>query len=191
MKKISKAFTLSSAVYLLLLMLGCAQQTIVPLTYEPVSLPVSGCPHTLVVLPFEDAREDTVSIGLTAQGTPFYPEDFVEDWFSTALMQQLRALGCTVKPGLRDNPQGENLIQGEIKTAFLRQHSRSEYTVSLGMTLIVEKDGTKAYEEQFSVELQKWVLPKQEAPALFLKEALQEIMRAAVPKLLAAVRQAS
>ena len=191
MNTFSKVFTISSAFCFLLLLLGCAQQTIVPLTYQPVSLPVSGCPHTLTVMPFEDAREETMSIGLTAQGRPFYPEDFVEDWFSTALTQQLRSVGCTVKPGLRDNPHGENLIQGKINTAFLRQHSRSEYTVSLGMTLILKQNTTKVYEEQFSVELQKWILPKQDAPSLFLQEALQEIMRSAVPKLLDAVRQAS
>ncbi len=191
MNTFSKAFTLSSAVWALLLVLGCAQQTIVPLNYQAIPLPVDGCPHALTVMPFQDARSDTLTIGLSPRGAPLYPEKFVEDWFTSALRQQLRSLDCTVIPGTEDNPQGEHIVRGEIQTAFLRQHSSSEYTISLEMTLILMKNKSKAYEESFSVEVQKWVLPKKDAPAIFLEEALQDLMRAAVPKLLAAIRQAS
>ena len=185
-----KSFGLAASSLCFLLVLSCTQ-TIVPLSYQPVAVPVSDCPQQLRVAPFEDARGDTLGIGLTARGTPFYPETFIEEWFTSSLRQQLRTVGCAVQPGAEKSSPDELLVRGTIRTASLRQHSASEYTVTLAMNLILEKQNAKIYEENFSVKLQKWVLPKAENPTLFLQEAMQELLRTAVPKLLDAAKHPS
>lgn len=165
--------------------LGCTQ-TIVPLGYEPVAVNSLKCKNKLNVAAFEDLRPQTRTIGTTRKGYSFYAESYVEDWFSRALVQQLRATGCPATLVRQGEPSGNPVIQGKIRQISLHERARTKYEAALKLTLVLINQGKTIHEETFSVRMQKTVLPKGDTPRNILREAMQDLLREAVPKLIEA-----
>ncbi|MCF8105099.1 MAG: hypothetical protein K9K64_06425 [Desulfohalobiaceae bacterium] len=185
MKGYAKTGMLFFVLIFFLLSLGCTQ-TIVPLNYEPVSVASLKCVQKLTVIPFEDSRPQTRTIGRTRQGEAFYPESYVEDWFSRSLIRQLKAQGCPVEPGRDGKTLETPVVHGLVRQVLLRERTATKYEAVLKMTLVLREQGKDIYEETFSVQLEKTVLPKSDNPRKILLEAMQDLMGEAVPKLIQA-----
>ncbi len=180
-----KKVSFFSLLAVILLSLGCTQ-TIVPLNYEPVSVASLNCGKKLTVTPFDDTRPQTRTIGTTRKGNAFYSESYVEDWFTQSLVRQLKAQGCPVESAGAGESLKTPAAHGRIRQVVLRERTRTKYEAALKMTLMLKDQGKDIYEETFSVQLEKTVLPTGDTPQKILREAMQDLMGEAVPKLIEA-----
>jgi hypothetical protein len=145
---------LSSLLLTLALGLGaCASNTVVQLRYQP-STPPEGkaCGQSITVLPFEDKRADTLTIGTLGDGKRYYAENDPVEWISWAMFEELKARGCDVK--YREKPDAAPLTGYVVSGSFDRINvdRAPSLTVKADLSLNVKitKDGQFVAENIYS-----------------------------------------
>ena len=170
---------------------GCASNTVVQLRYQP-SQPQAGqvCSQSFTVLPFEDKRDDTLTIGTLGDGKRYYAENDPAEWVSWAMFEELKARRCAVK--YREKPDGAPLTGYVVSGSFDRINvdRAPSLTVKADLRLKVklERDGQFISENVYSGSREDLGVTVVQAAQSVLASTLQYLLQDAATNLVKAAK---
>lgn len=150
-------FTTARAV-LLVLALGlasaaCANNTVVPLRYQPSALQAGqACTQTFTLLPFVDKRAETLTIGTLGEGKHYYAENDPAEWVSWAMFEELKARGCNVSFREKQStaPAKGYVVSGSFDTLNVARGTNLMVKADMRLNVKLEHDGQFVSEQIFS-----------------------------------------
>jgi hypothetical protein len=170
---------------------GCSANTVVPLRYQ-ASTPQGGavCNQSIVLTPFADKRDNTITIGSLGEGKNFYPENDVSEWISWAMFEELKARGCDVKyhekPGA--GPAKGYVVSGSFDKVNVNTGTALMAKASLRVRVKVEKDGQFIIEQVYSGERENLGLTYVDAAQKVLASTLQYLLQDAATDVVKATK---
>jgi hypothetical protein len=176
----------------LLALTGCAANTVVPLRYQ-ASTPKNGltCSQPLTVLPFEDKRADTLTIGTLGDGKRYYPANDPVEWISWAVFEELKARGCDVKyrekASTAPAPKGY-VVSGSFDKVNVEHGAALTVKAGLRVRVKVEKDGAWVMEQNYSGERESLGVTYVDAAQSVLASTLQYILQDAATDVVKAAK---
>lgn len=136
-----------------LVSVACANNTVVPLRYQPSAL-LAGqvCTQSFTLLPFADKRIDTLTIGTLGEGKHFYAENDPAEWVSWAMFEELKAHGCTVSFREKQDaaPSKGYVVSGSFDTLNVARGASLMVKADLRLNVKLERDGQFIVEQVYS-----------------------------------------
>jgi hypothetical protein len=176
----------------LLLLAGCASNTVVPLRYQ-ASTPKPGpsCTQSITILPFEDKRADTLTIGTLGDGKRYYAENDPVEWVSWAIFEELKARGCDVKYREKTStapaPKGY-VVSGSFDQLNVEHGATLTVKAALRLRVKLEKDSAWVMEQSYSGERERLGVTYIAAAQTVLSSTLQYILQDAATDVVKAAK---
>jgi len=170
---------------------ACSANTVVPLRYQP-SAPqgLAACTQTITLLPFEDKRADTITIGNLGEGKRFYAETDVAEWVGWAMFEELKARGCNVKfteKAVAPVRKGY-VVSGSFDTVNVETGAALMAKAKLRLRVKVEKDGQFVVEQIYTGERENLGLSSVDAAQKVLSSTLQYLLQDAATDVVKATK---
>jgi hypothetical protein len=170
---------------------GCAGNSGLILRYSPLGQDTGACAAPVGVGEIKD-NTNMKAIGDRDGQTKYYPMgSAVSDWVHDAVESELKARGCQVlKAAAGDSPfAADYAISGEGFKVYMTQEGYLKSTLAMKVKFTLEKYGKMVFEKTYegSWERTSVALSQERAEKLFT-EALGDLLRDAIPELMARMK---